>query len=84
VGCGNSLLYEEEHSIVAKLAQEDVETLYNLLNNNNNNNNNIHEEHGHYQSKPNQHMTHNKIIAMYCNTHTKHTTNTCTLRGQKA
>jgi hypothetical protein len=31
---------EEEDYIIAKWAQEDVETLYSLLNNNNNNNNN--------------------------------------------
>ena len=31
---------EEEDNIIVKLAQEDVETSYNLLNNNNNNNNN--------------------------------------------
>jgi hypothetical protein len=71
---------EEEHSIIAKLAQEDVETLYNLLHNNNNNN--IHEEHGHYQSKVQPAHDAQKINAVYCNTHTKHTTNT--LRGQKA
>jgi hypothetical protein len=31
---------EEEYYIIAKWAQEDLETLYNLANNNNNNNNN--------------------------------------------
>ena len=32
---------EEEDNIIVKWAQEDVETLCNLLNNNNNNNNNM-------------------------------------------
>jgi len=32
---------EKEDNIIVKWAQEDVETLHNLLNNNNNNNNNI-------------------------------------------
>ena len=32
---------EEEDNIIVKLAQEDVETSYNLLNNNNNNNTNL-------------------------------------------
>jgi hypothetical protein len=31
---------KEEYNIINKWAQEDVNTLYNLLNNNNNNNNN--------------------------------------------
>jgi hypothetical protein len=31
---------KEEDNIIVKWAQEDVKTLYNLLNNNNNNNNN--------------------------------------------